>query len=183
MLSKQPIQNNLSITRKWPLLRDTSPTSSTQRTEEEGAKQDQAPKTSLSANSHFPSWSPLSTSFPSSVSSGRPSGVTAPTKNLGCHSAPLSSLSFAFVLCLSSNSCFKVVARENCLAAMASVTPDQKRRLSLGSCCSVGGRILGATDRGVRSMIWISWSYLPSVYMKKRGDWESKSRLLEQGGN
>ena len=41
---------------------------------------------------------------------------------------------------------------------MASVTPDQKRRDSLGSCFSVGGRTLGATLRGHRSMIrcWVS---------------------------
>jgi hypothetical protein len=56
------------------------------------------------------------------------------------------------------------VARENCRAVMASVTLDQKRRDSLGSWASVGGRILGATESGVRSMmgIWVSFFLLVS---------------------
>jgi hypothetical protein len=129
----------------------THPLSSLKK-ERQGKGGCQAPNTSLSFNSHLSSCSPFNASFPSSLSSGRPSGVTAPTKNRGCHSAPLSSLSFALALCRSSSSCFKVVARENWRAVMASVTPDQKRKLSLGSCCSVGGRILGATERGARSI-------------------------------
>ena len=94
----------------------------------------QAPNTSLSDNSHLSPCNPSNTCFPSSVNSGRPRGVTAPTKNLGFHSTPLSSLSFAFALCFSSSSCLREVARENCRAVMASVTPDQKRRLSFGNC-------------------------------------------------
>jgi hypothetical protein len=42
---------------------------------------------------------------------------------------------------------------------MASVTPDQKRSDSLGSCSSVGGRDFGATESGERSTmsVWVSY--------------------------
>lgn len=115
--------------------------------------------TSLSFNSHFPSCNFFNASFPSSVSSGFPSGVVDPVKNLGCHAVPASSRDLAFCLCRSSISCFKVVARENCRDVMASVTPDQKRRDSLGSCSFVGGRDLGATESGERSTmsVWVSY--------------------------
>jgi len=128
----------------------------------------QAPVTSLSPNSHRSPCNPSNTILPSSVNSGLPSGVTAPTKNLGFHSTPLSSLSFAFALCFSSSSCFRVVARENCRAVMASVTPDQKRRLSFGSCCEGGGRILGATVRGVRSIRGMRGSYSREQFIHKK---------------
>jgi hypothetical protein len=128
----------------------------------------QAPVTSLSPNSHRSPCNPSNTILPSSVNSGLPSGVTAPTKNLGFHSTPLSSLSFAFARCFSSSSCFRLVARENCRAVMASVTPDQKRRLSLGSCCEGGGRILGATVRGARSIRGMRGSYSREQFIPKQ---------------
>ena len=113
---------------------------------------DYAPVTSLSFNSKFPSCSPFKTPLPSSVSSGFPSGVVAAEKNRGCQSTPSSSLCFAFCLCLSSSSCLRVVARAYWREVIASVTPDQNFRDSLGSWSSFGGRSLGATERGLRSI-------------------------------
>lgn len=108
--------------------------------------------------SHLSSCSRLNTSLPSSVNSGFPSGVVAPTKNRGVHTVPASSLSFAFCRCPSSSSCLSAVARENCRAVIASVTPPQKRKDSLGSWTVAGGRTLDATERGARSIIrfWVS---------------------------
>jgi hypothetical protein len=108
--------------------------------------------------------------------------VTAPTKNLGCHSVFISSRSFALALCRSSSSVLRLVARENCRAVMASVTLDQKRRDSLGSWASVGGRILGATESGVRSImgIWVSFFMLVSLGRKRN---EEHLQILEQERN
>lgn len=44
------------------------------------------------------------------------------------------------------------MARENWRLEIASVTEDQKRRDSLGSWAVTGGRSLGATVRGERSI-------------------------------
>lgn len=74
----------------------------------------------LSFSSHRLCWRFCSTSRPSSVSSGRPSGVTAPVKKRGFHSVPVSSRFRAFSRCRSSISCLRAVARENCRAVMAS---------------------------------------------------------------
>lgn len=119
---------------------------------ENPSQQIYAPATLLSLNSHLSSCKPFKASLPSSVNSGLPSGEVAPTKNLGVHSVPASSRSLAFSRCRSSSSCLSAVAREYCREVMASVTEDQKRRDSLGSWAAGGGRSLGATDKGARSI-------------------------------
>jgi hypothetical protein len=98
---------------------------------------------------------PLSAASPSWVRSGRPTGVTAPVKNLGCHSLSEAFLSAAFCLCFSSISVFRFVARVYCLPTIALVTPSQNFKDSLGSCSSRGGTTLGMASNGLRSMIRI----------------------------
>lgn len=90
--------------------------------------------------------------MPSSVSSGFPLGIKASVKNRGVHSEPCSLREVAFSRWRSSNSCLIFVAWLYCLVRMASVTPCQKRRLSLVSCWVSGGMILGMGQRGLRSI-------------------------------
>ena len=112
----------------------------------------QAPASSFPSNFHSWACKPLSAALPSSVNSGRPSGAIGSLKNRGCHSLPSFSRCAAFSRCRSSSSCFSFVACVYCLLRMAAVTPCQKRRDSLGNCCSSGGMILGVGQRGLRSI-------------------------------
>jgi hypothetical protein len=104
---------------------------------------------------------PFRTSSPSFVRSGFPTGVVAPVKNLGCHSTFLALRSAAFSRCRSSSSCLSCVARLYCLLRIASVTPDQNLRDSLGSWSSTGGTNLATGNSGLRSMRRIfSWEVI-----------------------
>ena len=91
--------------------------------------------------------------LPLSVRSGLPPLPTMCSKKMGFHSSLLCSRRRAFSRCFSSSSTLISVALEYCLAWMALVTPPQRVSDSLGSCLSSGGRILGATLRGVMSII------------------------------
>lgn len=106
---------------------------------------------------HSPLCARSNTLLPFSVNLGFPSRSVAVSKNTGVHVSPFFSLSRAFSRCASSSSCLTVVALENCLATMALVTPSQSCSDSCGSWRSVGGRTLGATERGAMSII-VVWA-------------------------
>ena len=90
--------------------------------------------------------------LPSSVRSGRPTGVTAPVKKRGRHSRLASLRSAALSRCRFSMSCFSLLPVSYCLLTMAWVTSFQKRLDSLGSWSASGGMVLASGISGSRSI-------------------------------
>lgn len=129
-----------------------------------------APFSLLGSSWYCSECNPWSAASPSAVRSGRPTGVTAPVKNLGFHSLLAAFLSAAFCLCFSSISVLRFVASEYCLPTIACVTPSQNLSDSLGNCSSSGGTTLGTGSSGLRSMIRF-FSYLSQRCTSFRASW------------
>ena len=72
-------------------------------------------------------------------------------KKRGRHSSPWALRAAAFSRWPSSSCCLMFVARPYSRDKIACVRSCQNRRLSLGSCCSSGGMILGTGNSGLRS--------------------------------